>query len=132
VWALVGDPRRWPEIEPATHRVWGAPDTVSVGQRLLVIVRRLGVGIPVDVVAVEPRRRLRLVIHLLPGVHEQLDIAIEPAATPAGVGSRVRLVSRLEGPLAPAMLPSLWAERLLTLRLLLRRARSVGPRVGVA
>lgn len=119
VWAVLRAPRRWPEFDVALARVDGAADQATEGQRLLAVGRGLPVRIPIDVRRVVPRKALRLTVHALPGLREEVEHVLVPAARG---GTDVVAVTQADGPLAPLAFLPLWLLRGVTLRLLARRA----------
>jgi hypothetical protein len=123
VWALLADPARWPEYEPAFRSVTavpsGEPAPVAVGQRLRAQVRLMPHQVPIEIDHVVPRSSIAMTAQLFPGLAEEVEHLVLPSATG---GTQVTARIRLHGPLAlPALLPR-WAARAVTVRLLARAA----------
>ena len=115
VWALLGDPRRWPSFNPFVRKVQGSPSRVRSGDTLLAIARVTGLRIPVDVVEARPEERLELFFHTAPGVSERVVFELTPT-TRGGTALRVTVV--VEGLFArPAWAP-LWMANGLVARVL--------------
>lgn len=126
VWALLVDPTRWPEFEPAIRRVVAEPPDeaaeVEAGKRLRAQLRLSAVQIPVEIDHVVNRSSLAVTARLLPGLAEEVEHLVIPSATG---GTQVTVRIRLNGPFAlPALLPR-WIARVVTVRLLARAAE--GP-----
>lgn len=94
VWALLADPRRWPEFDPLVGRVDGVTGRVRAGQHLLAIGRWLPLRVPVDVGDAEPQRRLVLTVHTAPGLREEIPSSL--VETLRG-RTEIRLAGRLTG-----------------------------------
>ena len=119
VWQLLGDPRRWPEFELWLDKVVGAPGRLVPGQRLMGRARMSVLRVPMDVLEAVPGQRLVLLVHVAPGVRQEVTTELT-ATVDGGCDLRVRVV--VDGPLArPAALP-LWLASGLTVRLLVARA----------
>lgn len=119
VWAVLRTPRRWPEFNVLLARVSGGGDEAAEGQRLLAVGRGLPARIPIDVRWVVPRKALHLTVHTLPGLREEVEHVLVPAARG---GTDVVAVIRVDGPLAPLALLPLWLCAGITLWRLARRA----------
>ena len=79
VWAVLGDPQRWPEFDPFLRTVRGAHGPAASGQHLLGLARVASLRIPVDVVEAVPDKRLVLLVHTAPGLRETVTHEITPA-----------------------------------------------------
>jgi hypothetical protein len=115
VWAALEDPARWPEHEVLLHHVECVSGPVREGQHLVVVMRGVHARVPVDVRAVDPRRRLGITVHATPGLREEVDHLLTPRARG---GTEVRLQVALEGPFALFWFVPTWVARGLSLRLL--------------
>ena len=119
VWEVLGNPQRWPQFELSLRGVRGRPGRVLTGQRLTGLSRVASLGIPIDVVEATPQARLVLLVHVLPGLREQVTYDVTPAAKG---GSDVTVSVVVDGLLGwPAVAPLLLANAL-TVRLLAVRA----------
>lgn len=119
VWALLADPSRWPEHDVTVRRVLGSSGPVTSGQHLLAVTRGAGVRIPVDVLEVEPERRLVVRLPIAPGVAEEVTTTIVPHVR-GGCDVVVSVV--VDGLFArPTALP-IWLVNGLTVRVLVLRA----------
>ena len=115
VWEVLGDPRRWPEFELSLRGVRGRPARAQTGQRLTGLSRFATLGIPIDVVEATPPSRLVVLVHVLPGLREQVAFDVSPAVRG---GSDVTVSVVVDGLLAwPAVTP-LYLGSVLTARLL--------------
>ena len=119
VWTVLGDPQRWPDIEAMLARVVGAGGYVAEGQRLLGVARGWPMRIPLDVRRVVPRKALHLTVYSVPGLREELDIMLVPAARG---GTQITVLVRLYGPLATAAVIPAWFGSAMTARLLAKAA----------
>lgn len=121
VWQTLGRPSHWPEFDVFLRGVRGAEGSASPGQHLVGVARLLSLGIPLDVLEVDPERRLVLRVRTVPGLSEEVTFVITP--TVKG-GSDIRVSVVLEGPLSrPAVLP-LWLANGLNARVLAARTHS--------
>ena len=118
VWAVLGDPQRWPEFDLTLHRVHGSPGRVATGQRLLGVGRAWGVRIPLDVVEAVPERRLVLRVRPAPGVAQEVTTEI----VPRGDGCEVTASAVVEGLFARMVVLPFWVTISVTTRLLVTRA----------
>ena len=115
VWQLLGDTGAWSQFEMALRGVRGR---VTSGAHLMALLRMSAIGVPVDVVEAIPERRLVLVVHLLPGLREELTFDLTPSVRG---GTDIALGVVVEGLLArPAALP-LWLYDGFTARVLAAR-----------
>ncbi len=122
VWDLLGTPANWPRFDVFLTRVKGGGDTVMVGQRLVGISRWTKLGIPLDVLEVDPEHKLVLRVHTAPGVTEELTFVLTPT-TRGGTDISVSIV--VEGLFARAAVPVLWLANGLNARVLARRTHQI-------
>jgi hypothetical protein len=100
VWQLLGDSRGWSQFELSLRGVRGR---IAPGEHIMALLRLSAVGIPVDVVEVATERRLVVVVHLLPGLREELTFDL---TTSVDGGTDIALSVVVDGLLArPAVLP---------------------------
>ena len=115
VWELLGDTRGWSQFEMSLRGVRGQ---VAPGAHLMARLRLSAFGVPVDVVEAVPEQRLVLVVHLLPGLREELTFDLTPSVRG---GTDIALAVVVDGLLArPAALP-LWLYDGFTARVLAAR-----------
>ena len=115
VWQLLGDTGAWSQFDLALRGVRGPATT---GAHLMALLRMSAIGVPVDVVEAVPERRLVLVVHLLPGLREELTFDLTPSVRG---GTDIALGVVVDGLLArPAALP-LWLYDGFTARVLAAR-----------
>lgn len=119
VWAVLSQPQRWPEFELSLTRVHGAAGAAVPGQRLVAISRGLGLRLPVDVGHVIARKALMVRVRLLPGLTQDVEYVLVPAARG---GTDITAIVTASGPLARAAFLPLWSNAALGARLLGRRA----------
>ena len=118
VWEMLGTPSRWPQFDVSLRGVRGTHGQAMAGQHFVGVARLLALGIPFDVLEVEPERRLVLRIRPLPGLTEEVTFVVTP--TVRG-GSDITVGVVLDGLLArPAVLP-LWLANCLNARVLAAR-----------
>jgi hypothetical protein len=118
VWQLLGNARSWPMFELSLRGVRGGRGRVTSGDHLMALLRMSAIGVPVDVVEAVPEQRLVLLVHLLPGLREQVTFDLTPAVR-GGTDIAVSVV--VDGLLArPAALP-IWLYDGLTTRVLAAR-----------
>ena len=129
VWAVLGEPARWPEAEPFLRRVRGTHGPAAVGQTLVGVSRVANLTVPVDVLEVVPARRLALRVHTAPGVRETVTFEILPVISG---GSDVRVSVVVDGLFARVAAGPVWLSRLLTVRLLAVRAQRLARAAGRA
>ena len=116
VWELLGDGHAWRQFELSLRGVRGR---VGTGEHIMALLRLSAIGIPVDVVESVPEQRLALVVHLLPGLREELTFDLTAAVDG---GTDIALSVVVDGVLArPAVLP-LWLYDGLTARVLAARS----------
>jgi len=126
VWALLGEPARWPDFEILVAAVAepsgaAAAGPAREGRDVLVVARGLGLRAPVRIRAAEPDRWLGLRVRTLPGLVEDVDHLIEPLA---GRRCRVRVTVAVRGPLRLVAYLPLRASSALVVRSLVRRAEA--------
>lgn len=115
VWAVLCEPRRWPEFDLAFERVTGAAGQVAEGQRLLGVTRGGTMRVPIDVRRVVSRKALRIVVNTVPGLRQHVEHVLVPTARG---GTEITVVVRAEGPFAVAALLPLWVSSGVTARML--------------
>lgn len=115
VWAVLGDPSRWPEFDAFLRRVRGSSGSALAGQHLLGLARLASLRIPVDVVEAVPERRLVLLVHTAPGLRETVTYELTPAVR-GGTDVAVGVV--VEGLLARVGALPLWLASGVNARLL--------------
>lgn len=118
LWAVLGDPQRWPEYDLFLHRVRGSSGRAVTGQHLLGVGRAFGVRMPIDVVEAVPEKRLVVRVHLAPGVVEEVTHEITPLVRG---GSDLAVSVVVEGLFARGAAVPLWVARGMTTRVLARR-----------
>ena len=128
VWAVLGEPTRWPECDPLLRSVRGSAGRVSTGQHLLGVGRGLAARIPIDVVEAVPERRLVLRVHAALGVVEQITAEITPAA---GGGCHLGVTVVVDGLFARVAAVPAWLANGITSRVLVRRVETL-VRAGAA
>ena len=118
VWQTLGRPSQWPDFDVFLRAVRGVQGPAAQGQHLVGIARVLSLGIPLDVLEVEPERRLVIRVRTVPGLSEEVTFVVTP--TLRG-GSDIRVSVVLDGLLArPAVVP-LWLANGLNARVLAAR-----------
>ncbi len=126
VWELLGDGQGWPQFELSLRAVKGR---IRSGAHIMALLRMSAVGIPVDVVEAVPEERLALIVHLMPGLREELTFELT-ASVEGGTDIVVSVV--VDGVLArPAVFP-LWLYDGLTARLLAARSDRMARLAGRA
>jgi uncharacterized protein YndB with AHSA1/START domain len=118
VWEVLGTPANWPQFDVFLSKVKGSSRPASVGQHLVGISRWTVLGIPLDVLEVEPEQRLTMRVHTAPGITEELTFVLTP--TTRG-GTDIRLSIVVEGLFAGPAAPVLWLANGLNARLLAAR-----------
>lgn len=118
VWEVLGHPSRWPEFELFLRRVRGTHRAAVAGQTLVGVARVASLAVPIDVLEVDPGRRLVVRVHTAPGVGEVLTVDVVPLV--AG-GSDLTCSVVVDGVLARAAAAPLWLASALTVRLLAAR-----------
>jgi len=118
VWELLGTPTRWPQFDMFLTKVRGTDKPATVGQHLVGISRWTKLGIPLDVLEVEPEHRLVMRIHTAPGITEELTFVLTPT-TRGGTDIAVAIV--VDGLFARPAAPVLWLANGLNARVLARR-----------
>ncbi len=122
VWALLGTPARWPEFDVFLSKVKGSSSSAEAGQRLVGISRWTALGIPLDVLEVDPERRLVMRVRTAPAVTEELTFLLTPT-TRGGTVITVALV--VDGLLARPAVPLLWIANGLNARVLAARTHQL-------
>ena len=78
VWEMLGSPVQWPQFDIFLTKVRGADRPAAVGQHLVGISRWTKLGIPLDVLEVEPEQRLTMRVRTAPGITEELTFQLTP------------------------------------------------------
>lgn len=125
VWAVLGDPQRWPEFDLLLHRVHGSPGRATTGQHLLGVGRWWGVRIPLDVVEAVPERRLVLRVSPAPGVAQEVTTEIVPRSDG---GCDVVAQAVVQGLFARTAVVPFWLSMGVTTRVLVARAEAQAQR----
>ncbi|MCU1595570.1 MAG: Polyketide cyclase / dehydrase and lipid transport [Frankiales bacterium] len=118
VWAMLGTPRNWPQFDVFLASVRGTTSAAAVGQHLVGVTRWVKLGIPLDVLEVDPEKRLVMRVRTAPGITEELTFVLTPT-TRGGTDIAVSIV--VDGLFARAAAPVLWAAGGLTTRVLAHR-----------
>lgn len=118
VWAVLGEPRRWPEFDLFLRSVRGSHGAAATGQHLLGLARLASLRIPVDVVEAVPDRRLVLLVHTAPGLRETVTHEITPSVRG---GSDIAVSVVVEGLWARFGAVPLWLASGLSARVLAAR-----------
>lgn len=122
VWEVLGDPTRWPEVEPFLRRVRGTRDQAAAGQVLVGVSRIASLAVPIDVLEAVAPSRLVLRVHTAPGVRQTITHEVVPRVRG---GSDIHVAVVLEGPLAVPLAGPLWLSSSFTLRLLVARVARI-------
>ena len=120
VWQLLGTPASWPQFDVFLGKVKGTSRPAAVGQHLVGISRWTALGIPLDVLEVEPEQRLTMRVHTAPGITEELTFLLTPT-TKGGTDIRVSIV--VDGLFARPAAPVLWLANGLNARVLAARTQ---------
>jgi uncharacterized protein YndB with AHSA1/START domain len=124
VWELLGDASAWSSWDLALRGVRGKART---GARLMALLRFPALGVPVDVLAADRDQRLVLLVHLAPGLRQEITYALTPSVD-GGTDLAVSVV--VEGLFArPAALP-LWLWDGFTTRVLAARSEQTARRLA--
>jgi len=118
VWQVLGTPANWPLFDVFLSKVKGSTRQAEVGQHLVGLSRWTVLGIPLDVLEVDPERRLVMRVRTAPGITEELTFVLTPT-TRGGTDIRVSLV--VEGLFARPAAPVLWLANGLNARVLATR-----------
>lgn len=118
VWAVLGTPAHWPQFDVFLTKVRGGVRAAAVGQHLVGISRWTKLGIPLDVLEVDPESKLVIRVHTAPGLTEELTFVLTPT-TRGGTEISVGIV--VDGLLARPAVPLLWLANGLNARVLARR-----------
>ncbi len=121
VWAVLGDPQRWPDFDLMLHRVHGSAGRAAAGQHLLGVGRWWGVRVPIDVVDAVPERLLVLRVSPVPGVAQEVTTEIVPRADG---GCDVVASAVVQGLFARMALLPFWLTIGVTTRVLVARAEA--------
>ena len=119
VWDVLGTPTNWPLFDVFLSKVKGSTREAEVGQHLVGISRWTALGIPLDVLEVDPERRLVMRVRTAPGITEELTFVLTPT-TRGGTDIRVAIV--VEGLFARPAAPLLWLANGLNARVLATRS----------
>jgi uncharacterized protein YndB with AHSA1/START domain len=122
VWSVLGTPSNWPLFDLFLSKVKGSTREAEVGQHLVGISRWTVLGIPLDVLEVEPERRLVMRVRTAPGITEELTFVLTPT-TRGGTDIRVAIV--VDGLFARPAAPVLWLANGLNARVLAARTSSM-------
>jgi hypothetical protein len=125
VWAVLGDPRRWPEFDVLLTRVEGMSGdvprgVVAAGQHLDGVGRGVPRRMLVEVRRVVPRSTLVVTRRVLPGVSVDTEYVLIPATRG---GTQLVTVVRTAGPIGRIFLPPLWLAAAASAHRLGRRAQ---------
>ena len=120
VWQLLGTPSCWPQFDLFLSKVKGTTRPAAVGQHLVGISRWTALGIPLDVLEVEPEQRLTMRVHTAPGITEELTFLLTPT-TRGGTDICVSMV--VDGLFARPAAPVLWLANGLNARVLAARTQ---------
>jgi uncharacterized protein YndB with AHSA1/START domain len=118
VWEMLGSPVQWPQFDVFLTKVRGADRPAAVGQHLVGISRWTKLGIPLDVLEVEPEQRLTMRVRTAPGITEELTFQLTPT-TRGGTDICVSIV--VDGLFAGPAAPVLWLANGLNARVLAAR-----------
>jgi uncharacterized protein YndB with AHSA1/START domain len=122
VWDVLGTPANWPLFDVFLSKVKGSTRAATVGQHLVGISRWTVLGIPLDVLEVDPERRLVMRVRTAPGITEELTFVLTPT-TNGGTDIRVSIV--VEGLFARAAAPLLWLANGLNAHVLASRTAAL-------
>ncbi|MDX6215192.1 MAG: hypothetical protein QOG99_776 [Frankiales bacterium] len=122
VWSVLGTPTNWPLFDLFLSKVKGSSRAAEVGQHLVGVSRWTVLGIPLDVLDVDPERRLVMRVRTAPGISEELTFVLTPT-TKGGTDIRVSIV--VEGLFARPAAPLLWLANGVNARLLATRTSTM-------
>jgi uncharacterized protein YndB with AHSA1/START domain len=122
VWSVLGTPTNWPLFDLFLSKVKGSSRAAEVGQHLVGVSRWTVLGIPLDVLEVDPERRLVMRVRTAPGISEELTFVLTPT-TRGGTDIRVSIV--VEGLFARPAAPLLWLANGVNARLLATRTATM-------
>lgn len=122
VWEVLGTPANWPLFDLFLSKVKGSTRAAEVGLHLVGISRWTVLGIPLDVLEVEPERRLVMRVRTAPGITEELTFVL--TETTRG-GTDIRLSIVVEGLFARPAAPVLWLANGLNARVLAARTATM-------
>jgi uncharacterized protein YndB with AHSA1/START domain len=120
VWSLLGAPTQWPRFDVFLTKVRGTARPAAVGQHLVGISRWTKLGIPLDVLEVDPEKRLVIRIRTAPGITQELTFVLTPTLK-GGTDIAVSMV--VDGLFAGPAAPVLWLANGLNARVLATRTR---------
>jgi uncharacterized protein YndB with AHSA1/START domain len=120
VWEVLGTPGNWPQFDVFLSQVRGTTRPAAVGQHLVGISRWTALGIPLDVLEVDPEKRLVMRVHTAPGITEELTFVLTPT-TRGGTDICVSVV--VDGLFARPAVPVLWLANGLNARVLAARTQ---------
>ncbi len=118
VWEVLGTPTNWPLFDVFLSKVKGSSRAAQVGQHLVGVSRWTVLGIPLDVLEVEPEQRLVMRVRTAPGITEELTFVLTQT-TKGGTDIRVSIV--VDGLFARPAAPVLWLANGLNARVLANR-----------
>ncbi len=121
VWEVLGTPAHWPQFDLFLAKVRGTDRPAAAGQHLVGVSRWTQLGIPLDVLEVDPERRLVVRIRTAPGLTEELTFVLTP--TTKG-GTVISVATVVEGLFARPAAPVLWLANGLNARVLARRTHN--------
>lgn len=127
VWAVLGTPKNWPQFDVFLSKVRGTDRAATAGQHLVGISRWTALGIPLDVLEVDPERRLVVRVRTAPGLTEELTFVLTPT-TRGGTAITLSLV--VEGLFAGPAAPILWLANGLNARVLAARTHRLARRTS--
>ena len=119
---MLGTPHNWPQFDVFLTRVRGTTSSATVGQHLVGISRWTKLGIPLDVLEVDPDKRLVMRVRTAPGITEELTFVLTPT-TRGGTDIAVSIV--VDGLFARPAAPLLWVANGLNARVLAHRTHRV-------
>jgi hypothetical protein len=122
VWSILGTPANWPLFDLFLSKVKGSTRAAEVGLHLVGISRWTVLGIPLDVLEVDPERRLVMRVRTAPGITEELTFVLTET-TKGGTDIRVSIV--VDGLFARPAAPLLWLANGLNARVLAARTATM-------
>jgi uncharacterized protein YndB with AHSA1/START domain len=122
VWSVLGTPSNWPLFDLFLSKVKGSTRAAEVGLHLVGVSRWTVLGIPLDVLEVEPERRLVMRVRTAPGITEELTFVLTET-TKGGTDIRDSIV--VEGLFARPAAPVLWLANGLNARVLAARTATM-------
>jgi uncharacterized protein YndB with AHSA1/START domain len=125
VWSMLGTPKHWPQFDVFLSKVRGTDRPAAVGQHLVGVSRWTALGIPLDVLEVDPENRLVMRVRTAPGITEELTFVLTP--TTRG-GTAITLSIVVDGLFAGPAAPVLWLANGLNARVLAARTHRISRR----